>query len=146
VACLQMGLGTAGTAVGGNALGQGTEPPSKVWLDAVQCTGDEVALQNCFHAEWGVTDCSASESVGVICEDAVPQGKQRTAGQSLALHMFVALFWGCRPLNAGHFMQGGRFPPSCDCKLPLLAVTVRLVSPVGDIKSGRLEVFHAGQW
>lgn len=39
----------------------------RVWLDRVNCNGNETALVNCPHAGWGVTSCPHQEDVGVIC-------------------------------------------------------------------------------
>lgn len=39
----------------------------RVWLDRVNCRGNESALVKCGNSGWGVTSCRHSEDVGVIC-------------------------------------------------------------------------------
>lgn len=40
-------------------------------LDNVQCDGHEASLSQCSHALWGVTSCSALDTVSVSCNPAV---------------------------------------------------------------------------
>ena len=37
------------------------------WLDDVSCTGTEEFLDQCTHSEWGVHNCSATETQAVVC-------------------------------------------------------------------------------
>lgn len=37
------------------------------WLDDLACTGSESSFTECTHSGWGVENCSASESVQVVC-------------------------------------------------------------------------------
>jgi deleted-in-malignant-brain-tumors protein 1 len=37
------------------------------WLDDLACTGSESSLAECTHSGWGVENCSASESIQVVC-------------------------------------------------------------------------------
>ena len=38
-----------------------------MWLDNVDCSGNETSLSQCGHKGWGVDNCSGSENVGITC-------------------------------------------------------------------------------
>jgi hypothetical protein len=40
----------------------------RILLDDVRCRGDEPAISMCSHKGWGVSSCSHSQDVGVICK------------------------------------------------------------------------------
>lgn len=39
----------------------------RIWLDRVNCNGNETALVSCSHRGWAITSCTHREDVGVIC-------------------------------------------------------------------------------
>ena len=45
-------------------FGEGT---GRIWLDNVQCTGNERALRNCTAISNGVNSCTHSQDAGVRC-------------------------------------------------------------------------------
>ena len=61
VACKQLGYVRAARF---KFLGRGSGP---IWLDDVQCNGDESSLDQCQHRGWGGHYCSHSEDVGIVC-------------------------------------------------------------------------------
>ena len=38
-----------------------------IWLNGVECHGDEVQLDECEHLGWGGHECTHFEDAGVIC-------------------------------------------------------------------------------
>lgn len=60
VVCSMLGLtgGTPYNAPGGRGV---------IWMDYLQCNGQEVSLTECPHNGWGIIDCSHSDDVGVHC-------------------------------------------------------------------------------
>ncbi|KFO99542.1 Deleted in malignant brain tumors 1 protein, partial [Calypte anna] len=64
VVCRQLGCGRPMAAPGNARFGQGSGP---IFLDDVECRGDEPSLQVCQHRGWGVHDCTHSEDASVVC-------------------------------------------------------------------------------
>jgi len=49
----------------GNLYGWGSGP---IWLDGVQCIGNESSIAECEHKDWGVHNCGHHMDVSVICD------------------------------------------------------------------------------
>ncbi|ROI78118.1 Deleted in malignant brain tumors 1 protein [Anabarilius grahami] len=65
VVCREMGCGSVIEAKTAAYFGQGS---GQIWLDDVQCLGDESSVKNCSSSGWGTHDCGHSEDAGVICQ------------------------------------------------------------------------------
>ena len=66
VACRQLGYKYAIRAIrsGGASVGTG-----RIWLDDVNCTGNEESLGFCPHNGWGIENCGHHEDAGVECSN-----------------------------------------------------------------------------
>lgn len=64
VVCNMLGLPQATSAPRGESFGSGSGP---IWLDDVNCFGNESTLFLCKRADLGVKDCAHLEDTGVVC-------------------------------------------------------------------------------
>eukprot|EP00117_Sycon_ciliatum_P038623 scpid28565/ scgid28669/ Lysyl oxidase homolog 2A; Lysyl oxidase-like protein 2A len=64
VVCRQLGLGYA-TDV--SCCGQEGNGAGQIWLDELQCAGNEQSLTGCRHSGLGIHNCLHSEDAGVTC-------------------------------------------------------------------------------
>ncbi|XP_072298074.1 scavenger receptor cysteine-rich type 1 protein M130-like isoform X2 [Eucyclogobius newberryi] len=68
VVCRQLGCGQELLAPTSAHFGRGEGP---IWLDNVECSGDELALSQCKHPKFGFNNCGHGEDAGVICLGAI---------------------------------------------------------------------------
>ena len=64
VVCRQLGYEGALSVPGGAAFGRGT---GQIWLDDVNCVGNETSLAQCSHGGLGVHNCGHEKDAGAVC-------------------------------------------------------------------------------
>ncbi|XP_013386369.1 scavenger receptor cysteine-rich type 1 protein M130 [Lingula anatina] len=64
VVCRQLGYN--GNIIRVQRFGSGT---GKIWIDDLQCAGNENHIRFCKHNGWGIENCSHRKDIGVACTD-----------------------------------------------------------------------------
>ena len=64
VVCRQLGFPDAVSAPRSAHFGAGS---GQIWLDNVDCLGNESSIVNCQNRGWGVENCGHNEDASVIC-------------------------------------------------------------------------------
>ena len=76
VVCRQLGYDGASSAPGNAAFGRGT---GQIWLDDVNCIGNENSLVQCSHGGLGVHNCGHDKDVGAVCRQLKGQSNHNLA-------------------------------------------------------------------
>ena len=160
VICRQLGMGGAEEALqgGSHTFGQGEGP---IWLDDLDCAGDEEALTRCPSSGVGQHNCGHAEDAAVRCalpcdDGACPEGRVCLDNACVTGDCLERA--DC-PDEQVCTAQRSCIPPECaidaDCTGGEAGVcaeglcvyddgAVRLVG--GSAEAGRLEVFLNGEW
>ncbi|XP_067321106.1 deleted in malignant brain tumors 1 protein-like isoform X4 [Anolis sagrei] len=100
VVCRQLGCGDASKALGGAHYGQGSGP---IWMESINCTGEEASLKECQKGSWGEHSCNHSQDASVECSviTAVDSSLEISIHLGVAALVFLALVGivaeaGCR--------------------------------------------------
>ncbi|XP_070684592.1 scavenger receptor cysteine-rich domain-containing protein DMBT1-like [Pempheris klunzingeri] len=126
VVCRQLGCGTARSALQNAAFGQGSGP---IWLDDLGCSGNESSITECRHEGFGVHNCGHYEDASVICDgfNSTSTTPVPGPGNFTTPQVFVNITATTPASNS-------------------TGVGVRLANGGTSPCSGRVEVYHKGQW
>lgn len=85
VVCRELNCGTVIEAKKGAFFGPGK---NDIWLDDVQCVGNESSILDCPHKELGMSNCGHNEDAGVICSESLRLvgGSNRCSGRVEIYH------------------------------------------------------------
>ncbi|NXF34846.1 NETR protein, partial [Nyctibius bracteatus] len=122
VVCRQLGLSGNPKALSWAHYGQGSGP---ILLDEVECSGNELSLDQCKKSDWGQQNCDHIEDAGVSCDPFTGTDLQLYANQMRPVsHSLIrGLAQQIAPLLQDPVLAGGRSP-----------------------SEGRVEVYYNGDW
>ena len=64
VVCRELGYPDAFSAPHSAFFGQGS---GQIWLDGVNCHGNESSIESCLHNGWNVNNCGHHQDASIIC-------------------------------------------------------------------------------
>ncbi|XP_070801792.1 neurotrypsin-like [Pituophis catenifer annectens] len=96
VVCRHLDLSGFSRAVSWAHFGKGS---GSILLDEVECSGNELSLDQCKKSDWGKHNCDHIEDAGVICDPFVAEGTIRLTGGLHPSEGRVEIYhngrWGC---------------------------------------------------
>jgi lysyl oxidase-like protein 2/3/4 len=103
VICRQLGFsGAVEELHGGHKFNPGS---GMIWMDSLECDGNELNLASCKFNGFGIHDCSHAEDAGVICKQAVPINKITFSNKTairIACPLPIYSFGTCNACTLGH--------------------------------------------
>ncbi|XP_065121920.2 scavenger receptor cysteine-rich domain-containing protein DMBT1-like [Paramisgurnus dabryanus] len=82
--CIELDCGDAIDAESNAYFGEGSGP---IWMDEINCVGNESSLVDCGILGWGIHDCEHNEDAGVTCKAPVRlNGSNSCSGRVEVLH------------------------------------------------------------
>ena len=69
-----------------SAFGQGTGP---IWMDDIQCTGNETNIAQCSFPGWAVNNCGHYEDAGVVCSSESPINN--TLNETISMYKYASI-------------------------------------------------------
>ena len=93
VVCRQLGYDGALRAVSNAAFGQGT---GQIWLDDVQCVGNETSISHCNHLGLGAHNCHHRKDAAVVCRPvgnvAIHAHNEQLKANRFSFFVFLLIF------------------------------------------------------
>ncbi|RDD36431.1 Deleted in malignant brain tumors 1 protein, partial [Trichoplax sp. H2] len=125
-ACRQLGFPNGAVSYNGSEYYD--EGSAQIWLSNVACTGYESNIAACPHSYWGITQCTHSMDISVVCDDA-----KETATPSYT----TVTPWATENSST-------LYPTNSAATLAPSDGQIRFAN--GGYNYGRIEIYHNGIW